>query len=55
MSVLLGRPNDARARPSTLWKEDDDYRKIFDPDYQLEVYLNSLVSKIAIADVRQRG
>lgn len=41
MSVCLGRPNDARARPSTLIKKDDDYRLIFDPAYPINLYLNA--------------
>jgi hypothetical protein len=38
MSVVLGRPNDARARPSTLIKKDDDYLKVFDPKLPIEAY-----------------
>lgn len=39
MAMLLGRPNDARARPSTLLKRDEDYDRIFSRDYPLAVYL----------------
>lgn len=39
MAVGLGRPNDSRARPSTLLKEDKDYQTIFSNDIGLNVYL----------------
>jgi hypothetical protein len=39
MAVLLGRPDDARARPSTLLKKDEDYETVFDPKCPLPAYL----------------
>lgn len=39
MSIFLHRPADARARPSSLLKRDDDYSRIFSPDYPIELYL----------------
>ncbi|MCB2213834.1 AIPR family protein [bacterium] len=39
MSVLLGRPNDARARPSTLLKKDPDYKQVFNSRYNPEIFL----------------
>ena len=41
MSVLLGRPDDARARPSTLLKNDEDYNLVFNPKYNPNTYLVS--------------
>lgn len=38
MSTLLLRPNVARARPSSLIKNDDDYGKIFSPKISLGIY-----------------
>ena len=38
MSLLLNRPNDARARPTTLLKRPEDYERIFNQDYPLEMY-----------------
>ena len=38
MSVVLGQPNDARARPSTLIKNDQDYQRVFNPALPIEVY-----------------
>lgn len=38
MAILLQRPDDARARPSSLLKRDDDYKSIFDPAYQINIY-----------------
>lgn len=40
-AAVLGRPNDARARPSTLLKKDDDYARIFSENYPLELYLSA--------------
>ena len=38
MSVVLGQPNDARARPSTLIKNNEDYHRVFNPTLPIEVY-----------------
>ena len=39
MAMGLSRPDNSRARPSSLLKRDDDYRKIFSPQLPLQVYL----------------
>ena len=39
MSISMQRPDDARARPSSQLKRDDDYAKIFSPDHPIELYL----------------
>ena len=39
MAILLGRPNDARARPSTLLKRDEDYERVFSSSYPLESFM----------------
>ncbi|MDO8774627.1 MAG: AIPR family protein [Burkholderiaceae bacterium] len=38
MSIMLQRPDDARARPSSLLKRDDDYRAIFSNNFPLAMY-----------------
>lgn len=38
MAIVLGRPDSARARPSSLLKKDDDYKRVFASDYNLGVY-----------------
>jgi len=38
MSIVLQRPDDARARPSSLLKKDDDYRAIFSNSFPLAMY-----------------
>ena len=38
MAILLQRPNDARARPSSLLKDDEDYKAVFNPDYNIDLY-----------------
>ena len=42
ISIVLRRPNDARARPSTLIREEDDYATIFSSDYPMPLYLKSI-------------
>jgi hypothetical protein len=39
MAMGLSRPDDSRARPSSLLKRDEDYRKIFSDSIGLEIYL----------------
>lgn len=39
MAMGLSRPDNSRARPSSLLKRDDDYRKIFSKEVPVEVYL----------------
>lgn len=39
MSIVLQRPDSARARPSTLLKKDEDYRQLFSNEYPVEIYL----------------
>ena len=41
MSVILGRPDAARARPSSLIKRDDDYSRVFSEDFPISVYTTS--------------
>lgn len=38
MAILLQRPNDARARPSSLLKKDSDYKEIFSTELPIEIY-----------------
>jgi hypothetical protein len=38
MSIALQRPNDARARPSSLLKRDTDYETVFNRDYPIALY-----------------
>jgi hypothetical protein len=39
MAMALGRPDHARARPSSLLKSDADYRQVFSDTTELPVYL----------------
>ena len=39
LACALFDPDNARARPSSLIKKDGDYRRIFNPEYPLGVYL----------------
>jgi hypothetical protein len=38
MSILLQRPDDARARPSSLLKKDEDYSRVFSTSIPIGVY-----------------
>ena len=38
MATLLRRPDTARARPSSLLKEDEDYNKIYSEAYPIQLY-----------------
>jgi hypothetical protein len=38
MAIVLARPDQARARPSSLLKNDDDYRQVFSESHQIELY-----------------
>jgi hypothetical protein len=40
MAIALRRPNDARARPSSLLKRGEDYDKVFSREYPIALYLN---------------
>lgn len=39
MSIILLKPDQARARPSTLLNSDSEYRKIFSLDMPIDIYL----------------
>lgn len=39
MTILLGRPDDARARPSSLIKNDANYVKVFDDQFPMGAYV----------------
>ena len=42
IAILLKRPNDARARPSSLLKEDANYYTIFDASYPMPLYFKCI-------------
>lgn len=39
MAMGLGEPHNSRARPSSLLKRDNEYKRVFDPGVPLPVYL----------------
>jgi hypothetical protein len=46
LAILFGKPNTARARPSTIYKDDNLYDQVFNSSYDPKVYLNcTLVMK----------
>lgn len=55
MSIVLQRPDDARARPSSLIKKDEDYNRIFSPKLPIQIYLiAATIVKTAQASLRGR-
>ena len=38
MAVVLQKPDTARARPSSLMKRDEEYKKLFNREYPIEIY-----------------
>lgn len=42
MSILLARPDDARARPSSLLKKDSDYESVFNQQHPLNAFYNCI-------------
>lgn len=42
MAIVLQEPDYSRARPSTLINKDSDYKKIFNPKYPIEIFLNCI-------------
>lgn len=53
MSIVLQRPDDARARPSTLIKKDEDYDSIFDESFPIQIFLVAArLVKVAHATLR---
>ena len=64
MSILLQRPDDARARPSSLLKKDDDYSSVFSTSIPIGVYrvcativrkIDALMRTDATLDARERN
>ena len=51
MACALTDPANARARPSSLIKSEDAYRRIFNPDYPLDIYWKCPLIVQGIADV----
>ena len=55
MAIALQRPDDARARPSSLLKRDEDYSKLFNQNYPIRLYLvASKLVKTIHAHLRMR-
>jgi hypothetical protein len=55
MSIVLQRPDDARARPSSLIKKDEDYNRIFSSKLPIQIYLiAATIVKTAQASLRGR-
>jgi hypothetical protein len=64
MSILLQRPDDARARPSSLLKKDEDYSRVFSTSIPIGVYrvcativrkIDALMRADATLDARERN
>lgn len=42
-AIVLREPNNSRARPSTLIKNDEEYIKIFNKEYDVEIYAKGVL------------
>ncbi|WP_268225326.1 AIPR family protein [Sinomicrobium oceani] len=42
MAIVLQEPDYARARPSSLLKNDNDYKRVFTDSYQIKLYANCI-------------
>ncbi|WP_084517567.1 AIPR family protein [Desulfatiglans anilini] len=54
LACALGDPANARARPSSVIKRDEDYRMIFNDSYPLDVYYNASVLTMNVEDTLRR-
>lgn len=55
-AILLKEPHKARGRPTSIIKQDDDYKKVFNPSVDLRVYLNIAKAMKKVEDyLRDRG
>jgi hypothetical protein len=56
MAIALQRPDSARARPSSLLKEEDDYKRVFSEDHPIQLYAAcALIIKRTDAFLRSDG
>ncbi len=42
-SIVLREPNNSRARPSTLIKNDEEYKRIFSKEYDVDIYAKGVL------------
>lgn len=42
-SIALREPNNSRARPSTLIKNDEEYKRIFSKEYDVDIYAEGVI------------
>jgi len=42
-AMILREPDNSRARPSTLMKNDEEYKRIFDKEYDVDIYLRAVI------------
>lgn len=55
MACVLTDPANARARPSSLIKSEDSYKRIFSSDYPLDVYLKCPVVVQSVEDILKQS
>jgi hypothetical protein len=55
MAIALQRPDDARARPSSLIKNEEDYVRLFSSDHPISLYLVAAkLAKSVVSHLRAR-
>lgn len=55
LACALKEPANARARPSSLIKRDDEYKRIFNSEYPLEIYLKCPLIVQTVSDIVKRS
>ncbi|MEM6704383.1 MAG: AIPR family protein [Acidobacteriota bacterium] len=56
MAIVLARPDTARARPSSLIKNDSDYSRLFNESHPVEMYLTCIqILRRSEDHLKQRG
>ena len=53
MAIILARPDDARARPSSLIKNDSDYSNLFSESHPIAVY-HTCITIVRVVEDRLR-
>jgi hypothetical protein len=50
MAIGFSQPDNSRARPSSIIKDDDEYKRLFDPDTPVDLYLFAIQVQRAVDD-----
>jgi hypothetical protein len=54
-ALVLGEPDNSRARPSSLLKKEDDYARVFNEQYPMDMYLTCALIMSRVDDLLRSG